>query len=100
MDDSENHEYIYLEPPCCADTYEGRMWSQDGCPDAECEDGTEWTQYVHEDKFEALKAENAKLQGQIDRVQKAFNDTADGDDFGAALYDIMDADGKFIEADV
>lgn len=69
MDDSENHEYIYLQPPCCADPYDGRMWSRDKCPCDECEEGNDWTQYVHEDKFEALKAENAKLQGWIEELK-------------------------------
>lgn len=44
-----------------------------------------------------LEAENIKLQRQIDRVRKVFNDTNDADDFGWAMFDILDNDGKFIE---
>ncbi len=44
-----DHEYIWLEPECCAEDDTGRMWCQD--PVFECDCGNQPTRYVRADKL-------------------------------------------------
>ena len=66
-----DYERIYLQPECCADEYNGRMWCQDANP-KECADGVSWAEYVRADLFEQLQSE---LE-QKDRNIKNANDEA------------------------
>ena len=42
------HPAIWLQPACCADPYEGRLWCQDPDPEP-CPHGVPWTRFVRED---------------------------------------------------
>ena len=56
-----DHEYIYLQPECCADEYVGRLWCE--TPDLEdCEEGRNWTRYVRSDLYEKVVAELESLK--------------------------------------
>lgn len=63
-----DYKDIYLQPECCADPYDGQMWSQDSAPGDECEEGVEWTHYIRADRFEALQEENAGLKRALDVI--------------------------------
>jgi hypothetical protein len=42
-------EVIYLTPPCSKDADFGRMWSEDGASDCECDPPCKPTKYVRAD---------------------------------------------------
>ena len=66
----KDHEVIYLQPECCADPYEGRLWCEDPDP-VDCEDGKTWTKYIRADRIEQLEAENVRLKG-IEKAARAI----------------------------
>ena len=70
MSDNTDHEFIWLQPECCADPDSGRLWCQDPDPE-DCEDGNVWTKYVRADRIEELEAEIARLR-QV--IEVAFDD--------------------------
>jgi hypothetical protein len=45
---------IYLQPECCANEYEGRIWCEDDAP-VDCEDGVPWTKYVIVEEYDRLR---------------------------------------------
>lgn len=55
-----DHERIWLQPPCCADAYNGRVWCQDPDPE-DCPDGVPWTEYVRADLLAAAEKRIAEL---------------------------------------
>jgi len=66
-----DYERIYLQPECCADEENGRLWCEDKDP-VECDDGVEWTEYVRADLFQQLEAENkALIERRQDDIEKA-----------------------------
>ena len=73
---------IWLQPECCANEYDGRLWSSTDAP-VECDDGVPWTKYVIASEYERLRAElseqcvlhgagserEAALMGERDRLR-------------------------------
>lgn len=56
-----DHDYIYLQPPCCADEDVGRLWCEDPDP-TDCDDGKHWTKYVRSDIYESLRSRVAECE--------------------------------------
>ena len=62
----KDHERIWLQPKCCADYDEGRLWSQDPDPEP-CDEGVAWTEYVRADL-----ADVAAIRAQIVTLRDAL----------------------------
>ncbi len=93
---------IYLQPACCADPLDGRMWCADPDPEMcdSCDKPVKWLHYVRADSFETLQEENAQLQAQIDQVgERAKNLPLAWKSVGTDINAMFDKDGKFIEGD-
>ncbi len=68
-----DHDYIYLQPPCCADEDVGRLWCEDPDP-TDCDDGKHWTKYVRSDIYEAMRRRVAELNSICGRFSNiAYN---------------------------
>jgi hypothetical protein len=100
----QDHEFIYLQPACCADEGIGRLWCEDPDPE-DCEDGAKWTKYVRADLCEALQARVAELEAALqqqvavadnanklnsDLCSRAFNLKQERDGLAAKLKLVID----------
>lgn len=66
----DDHEQIWLQPECCADETNGRVWCQDPDPEA-CDDGVPWTRYVRADLHDDLRRQLAERDA---LVKAAFDE--------------------------
>lgn len=58
----EEHERIFLEPPCCADAEVGQQWCQDDVWSYNCEHGKKPTEYLRADIVASqLAAKDARV---------------------------------------
>jgi hypothetical protein len=64
-----DHEYIWLQPECCAEDDTGRQWCQDGDVWDDCDNHSEPTKYVRADKLE----EAEKLETKLTNIAIAAN---------------------------
>lgn len=92
--DVSDHERIWLQPRCCADPHEGRMWCKDKIwPDGDCDIEAEPTAYVRADLYAAkerqLEETRALLREVVDDAPTNWIRWADSsgvsDNFGITL---------------
>ncbi len=77
-----DHRHIFLEPKCCADPREGRLWCQDNVwPSGDCDVQAEATQYVRADLVAALELERDAALARAERLEVALSFYANPDNW-------------------
>lgn len=83
---TEDHEAIWLQPACCADTdYErtGRQWCEHNV--FQCEDGVEATKYIRADRITELEAEVKALREAATRAAEEIEENIEQEGRHAGL---------------